>query len=615
MQTLLRHLRALLAALLAGGLGGALVGVAESALVTFTSAANDEYWLVLFGVLSYGAIGAGVGLGAGVLWQLLRRGRAGTVALAQVGAFAGMLPLALFVGRYQVNQRLFDEGLTLASSLGLMTYGAILLVAVLASLVALFLARASARVLGAAGPGVAFAALAAVAWGIGIATDHTAAAPIARHASAAAADKPNIVLVVVDTLRSDYAAQAAKEDGGFGMLRQDGVTFSRAYSQASWTRPSIATILTAQYPSVHGTEHKMDILPNGANTLAEVLKAEGYWTAAFTTNINVAPIFNFQQGFDEFHYLEPSFYFGATDSATKLAVYKGLRAAREKVSSSMWVENFYQDAHTVDAKVEEWMSDRAGSKLPQPFFLFVHYMDPHDPYFEIPYNGHGIARVATPDPPAEQADAMRKLYAENVRYHDHYLKAFFDRLKAQGLYDNTVILLTADHGEEFHEHGGWWHGTTLYEEALHVPLMVKRAKESEPGHERTDLARSLDIAPTLLGAAGVELPASFQGIDLFTGTVSEPLLAEEDLEGNKLTSIRDGDWKLITANAGNPRGLAPQELYDLASDPGESSNLATAQTGRVAEMLAQLGEMKARIVRGRTTSDDTARRHAADPGS
>jgi hypothetical protein len=87
---------------------------------------------------------------------------------------------------------------------------------------------------------------------------------------------------------------------------------------------------------VHGTEHKMDILPNDANTVAEVLKGQGYWTTAFTTNINVAPIFNFQQGFDEFHYLEPSFYFGATDSATKLAVYKGpARGAREIVRQDL----------------------------------------------------------------------------------------------------------------------------------------------------------------------------------------------------------------------------------------------------------------------------------------
>ena len=611
MQTLGRHLRGLLAGFVAGGLGGALVGVGESALVTFTSAASDEYWLVLFGVLAYGAIGAGCGLGAALAWQLVRRGAASEVALAQVGAFAGMLPLAFVVARYQVNQRVFDEGLTFASSMGAMTYGALLVVAVLLSLGALLLAGLATRRLGVLGPALAFAVLALVAWGIGVATDHSTPPEIQRHASGAAKGKPNVVLIIVDTLRSDASRTAAEKPGGFATIHKEGVAFERAFAQASWTRPSVATILTSEYPSVHRTEHKMDILPDDATTLAEVLKGQGYWTAAFTTNINVAPIFNFQQGFDEFHYLEPSFYFGASDSATKLAVYKGLRAAREKVSDKMWVENFFQDAHVVDAHVESWL----GSKPPEPFFLFVHYMDPHDPYFERPYNGEGIARVATPDPPADWRERMHGLYMQGVNYHDRYLGELFDRLKAQGLYDRSIIAVTADHGEEFHEHGGWWHGTTLYEEALHVPLIIKRANEPEPGRVRTDLARSLDIAPTLTAAAGVTAPANFQGIDLFTGTVNEPLLAEEDLEGNKLSSLRSGDWKLITANPGNPRGLAPHELYDLSTDPRERTNVATDQSGKVADLLAQLDQMKARIVRGRPAADDTARKHAADPGA
>jgi arylsulfatase len=611
MQTLGRLLRGLLAGLFAGALGGALVGVAESALVTWTSAASDEYWLVLFGVVSYGAIGAGLGLAAALAWQLVQRGAASDVAQARVGAFAGMLPLAFAIGQYQINQRVFDEGLSFASSLGAMTYGAILVVAVLVSLAAMLLAGGATRLLGVFGPALAVGVLALAGWGIGVATDHSGAPEVSRHASAAAAGKPNVILIVVDTLRSDASRTAAEQPGGFATIHKDGVAFERAFSQASWTRPSIATILTSEYPSVHGTEHKMDILPNGANTIAEVLKGQGYWTAAFTTNINVAPIFNFQQGFDEFHYLEPSFYFGASDSATKLAVYKGLRAAREKLSDKIWFENFYQDAHVVDQHVEAWL----GSKPPEPFFLFVHYMDPHDPYFEIPYNGHGIARVSTPNPPADERDELHTLYMEGVRYHDHYLGELFDRLKAQGLYDQSVIAVTADHGEEFHEHGGWWHGTTLYEEALHVPLIIKRPHEPEPGRVRTDLARSLDIAPTLVAAAGGTAPANFQGIDLFTGTVSEPLLAEEDLEGNKLTSLRSGDWKLITANPGNPRGLAPHELYDLASDPAERTNVANDQSGKVADLLAQLDQMKARIVRGRAAARDEAKTHVADPGA
>ncbi|MDX2169345.1 MAG: sulfatase [Deltaproteobacteria bacterium] len=594
MHALLRHIRGLLTAALAGGLGGALVGLTEGTLVTLTSAANDEYWLFLFGAVSYGAVGAGLGLGLALFYQLVRGGRATDGELAAAGAVGALFPLGFAVARYQVNQRLFDEGLTFASGVGAMTYGLLVLLAVLCAIAGALLARGCARRLGVFGVGGALAALLLGAWGVGVATDHTEAAAPVRTVSGAAVGKPNIVLIVVDTLRSDAAQWAEELNGGFKILHRDGVNFERAFSQASWTRPSIATILTSEYPSVHRTEHKMDILPNSADTIAEVLKAQGYWTAAFTTNINVAPIFNFQQGFDEFHYLEPSFYFGATDSATKLAIYKGLRAAREKMSDKIYVANFYQDAETVDEHVEAFLR----SKPPEPFFLFVHYMDPHDPYFEHPYNGRGVARVSTPDPPADQAEPLHKLYLDGVRYHDKYLGDLLQRLQDDGLYDNTVIALTADHGEEFHEHGGWWHGTSLYEEQLHVPLIIKRPKESAPGTTRTDLVRSLDIAPTLVAAAGIPAPARFQGIDLFTGTVDEPLLAEEDLEGNRLTSLRDDDWKVITANPDNPRGLPPTALFNLADDPGERTNLAASDTGRAAEMLAQLEQFRARVARG-----------------
>ncbi len=592
-------------------MGGALVAAAETALVTWTTAANDEYWLVLFGVLAYGALGAGLGLAAGVVWQLVRGGHATEQSLAQVGGFVAVLLPAFVVGRYHVNQRLFDESLSFASSLGAMTYGALAVGAVLAGVVGMLAARAASRRLGALGPGLVFAALVALAWGIGVATDRTNAPAPERRAATAPGATPNIVLIIVDTLRSDAADWAVEQGAGFAMMARDGVTFANAYSQSSWTRPSVATILTSQYPSVHGVEQKMDILPSGAQTLAEQLKPHGYWTAAFTTNINVAPIFNFQQGFDEFHYLAPSFYFGATDSATKLAVYKALRAAREKVSSKIWVENFYQDAAVVDRAVEAWL----GSKPPEPFFLLVHYMDPHDPFFEIPYNGRGIARVSTPNPPGTQAQALHDLYTTNVQYHDGFLEKLLSRMQATGVYDRSIIALTADHGEEFYEHGGWWHGTTLYEEAVHVPLKIKRPKEPQAGTRRTDLARTLDIGPTLLAAADLPAAGSFQGIDLFSGTVEEPLLAEEDLEGNRLTSFRRDDWKLIVANPGNPRGLAPQELYNLAVDPREQNNLAMTESGRAAELAAQMQQMKARVARSPGPTASTSRAHAADPGA
>lgn len=613
MRTILIYLRGLLIAALAGALGGALVGVGESILVSWTSAAADEYWMFLFGAISYGTIGAGLGLCAGLAWLLLRRGRADDRELAQVGIAGALILPVLAVARYHVAQRLFQENLPVATPTGIVTHALLLLGAVAAAALGVVIVRACFRAGGGLAMGGVLVALLALAGVIGVTTDHSAPPALARSAQPAAAGKPNVILIVADTLRADAAEWSRQQGGrsGLAQLAKDGAVFDRTYSQASWTRPSVATILTGQYPSVHGTVRKLDFLPDSALTLAEVFKEQGYWTSAFTTNINVAPIFNFQQGFDEFHYLEPSFYFGATDSATKLAIYKGLRAAREKVSSKMWVQNFYQDAETVDVNVEAWLQ----SAPPEPFFLFVHYMDSHDPYFEIPYNGNGVARVSTPEPPAERVEELHDLYKSDVRYLDAYIQELVERLQRSGVYDRSIIAITADHGEEFHEHGGWWHGTALYEEQVHVPLIVKRAQEPSPGRHRSDVTRTLDIAPTLVSAAGLPLPDTFQGIDLFNGAVDDPILAEEDLEGNRLTSIHSGEWKLITANRDNPRGLAPVELFNLSEDPGERTNLATREGGRVSEMMAQLEQFRARIASGRSSRVGTTTSHAADPRS
>ena len=609
----IRSVRTALDALTAGLLGGAVVGFAEAALVSATSGAAEEYWMFLFGVVAYGALGAGLGSVAGVAWQGLRRGRASGRAVAQVAVAMGVAVPALAVTRYHVAQRIFREELILASVSGVVTHVLLLAGAAAVAVAAVAVWRGCYGVAGRVGPVLAVGLLGGTALLIGFFAGAPVTKIVRRSPSPAAAGGPNVIVIVADTLRGDAIAKSAQQlspGSGFAQLAGDGVTFEGAYSQSSWTRPSIATILASQYPSVHGAVHKMDFLQDRVVTLAESLQAEGYWTAAFTTNINVAPVFNFQQGFDEFHYIEPSFYFWATDSATKLAIYKGLRVARERLlSNRIYFEHFYQDAAVVDEHLKTWLAERP----PEPFFLFVHYMDPHDPYFEIPYNGRGVARVLTPSPAPERVAELRDLYQQGVRYLDGYLHELFDRLKTLGLYDRSIIAFTADHGEEFYEHGGWWHGTTLYEEQVHVPLIIKRATESQAGQRRKDMVRTLDIAPTVTGAAGLAIPETFMGVDLFRNRVSGPLLADEDLEGNRLSAIRDGDWKLITANPGNPRGLAPVELYNLAEDPGEQRNLATRESGRVNDMLSELSNWRARIAAHGRRAVGTARTDVVDP--
>jgi arylsulfatase A-like enzyme len=608
-----RVFRAWVAALLGGAWGGVIVGLAEALSITLTAGPGEDYWLFPYGVVSYGLFGLMAGAGVAVLVTLppLRRWRARAFGVSAALAF---FLLGGAVLRYNLNLRVFHEELVTFSAVGLAVHVALaLVVGGLALLLALLGVRVQRRRGGLllATAGMAGCLLVTSAGAL-LAARAMAPAPVVRHTNGAAAGHPNVLLIIIDTLRADaigaYSGDA-QVTPHLDEFARDGVRFADTYSQATWTRPSIATILTSLYPSVHGAVHKFDALPDRVTTLAEAFRDGGYWTSGFVSNINVAPVFNFQQGFDEYDYVAPSFYFWATDSATRLAIYKGLRVLRERFFGNLiYFYNYAQDSAVVNRAVFHWLDQRP----PNPFFLWVHYMDAHDPYFEIPYDGRGIARVSNPDPPASRAPEMHHLYGEDVHYLDEQLGRLFEHLKQLGLYEDTEIIVTADHGEEFQEHGGWWHGTTLYQEAMHVPLIIKRAREAQPGSVVSSVTRSLDIAPTAMAAAGMTPPSTFMGRNLFGPAPAQPpaLYVEEDLEGNVLHGLREGPWKIIEANPGNPRGLPPIALYDLDSDPEELRNVAQAEPSRTARMLAALRRQQARIEE-RAALDGGATRLAA----
>lgn len=598
MSTKTGAIRTVTSALLGGAWGGALVGLAEASLLTLTTTGGEEYWLLPYSVISYGLLGLALGLIYAIAVQFLARfrGRDRRNAFGGAAAFA-LLLVGVAVTRYQIIQRIFHEQLITTSLTGVAVHIGIFASVSALGLLVMYVGRLvqrNGRGLLTASAGLLIC-LAISSGAAVLASPHAAEPVLNRTTTASAASGPNIILIVADTLRADAVGAYGAAPGSTSELDRfaaEGVRFASAYSQSTWTRPSIATILTSLYPSTHGAIHKMDALPDHVTTLAEAFRANGYWTAGFVSNINVAPVFNFQQGFAEYRYIAPDFYFWATDSATQLAIYKGLRLVRERFfGNRIYFNHYYQDAAIVNATVSHWLENTP----PRPFFLFIHYMDPHDPYFEIPYDGHGIARVMNPDPAPSRKDEMHRLYGEDVSYLDHHLGALFERLKALGLYDDSVIALTADHGEEFQEHGGWWHGTSLYDEQMHIPLIIKRAHEPQAGTVESRIARTLDIAPTLMASAGLQRPNVFAGRDLFGPAPlrEEPLFAEEDLEGNVLTSLRLGPWKLITANAGNPRGLPPIELYKVDEDPHERQNRAPAEAVRVQEMTRLLAEERA----------------------
>jgi arylsulfatase A-like enzyme len=597
-----------------GFIGGAIVGAAEAVIVA-TVGDLTEYWAFFFGAISYGVFGAIMGLGWGV--GTLVTG-AVVPQLRQVnvvmGSAAGIVValLGMVVGRFRIIRDVFSESLAIASGAGIAVHLGLIVFGVIAFFVMTRLLSGAAEKRGPVGAAAVWGG-AVVSISLVLAVGLTAVFGGEEEDAVAesTADGPNVVLFIADTLRSDHIGPYGASDvktPALDQLAADGVVFQNAFAHSSWTRPSIATILTSMYASSHQVMHKTDVLPDDVVTIAETMQEAGYRTSGFVTNINVAPSFNFQQGFDTYRYLAPSFFFGATDSGSKLSLYSGMSLIRERfLSKQKYVDNYYQDADTVNGRALPWL-EKNGTK---PFFSLIHYMDPHDPYLEIPYNGKAIARVETPHPDGSRAKELRDLYISNIEYLDGFIGSVMDQLRAAGVYDNTVIGFVADHGEEFYEHEGWWHGTTLYDEQIHVPLIIKRVKSQGAGGRIAELAGTVDVTPTLLSAAGLEAAPSAQGRNLFGGPKPlQAVYAEEDHEGNVLESIRTTQWKLVLANEGNPRGLEPVELYNIAADPGETNNLAESKPDVVAQLRGDLESLRqvaaASAVAGATGTLDSA---------
>ena len=575
----------------AGGLvAGATVGAAEVLAAWVHLHGPGELPALGWALVAYGAAGAGLGLGAGMV-AALAGGDGFGLALAGVGT-----ALAYAVARFRIIRDLFLEQVPHGLVPLAVQVGALAVVALGAVLLWRALRGADERRAPLTRPGVAavVVGLLAAAWAGGAQMKPPPTPAPLSPRGAAPAGAPNVVLIMVDTLRADHLScygSTAVKTPHIDALAADGLRWVNTFSQASWTRPSVATILTGLYPSSHGAIHKADRLPDRVDTLAEVLGRAGYHTVGFADNANVSQAFNFQQGFDEYRYLAPDFFFAASEPAAQLALYSGLRLVRERfLAHYVDVHHYYQPAEVVTAEVRRWLDRGARA---EPFFLFAHYMDPHDPYFAHPFNGEGYARVAHPNPPPALTERLHHLYEGEVAYLDEHLGVLFDDLKRRGLYDRTLVVLTADHGEEFREHGGWWHGTTLYDEQIHVPLIVKPAGAHALARVRDELATSLDIAPTIVAAAHAKPPAAMQGhvlpLDGGAAPARESTFAEEDLEGNVLQAVRTRAWKLVTANPGNPRGLAPEELYDLPRDPGEQRNVVASAPVETDRMRAALG--------------------------
>ena len=594
----------------AGLLAATLVGVADVALLVMLSDNATNWHALLWAVVAYGLLGLLVGLALGGAFALLRR-RVTADAFAFALVFAG---LGLFVTRYRLYRDLFQESIRTFSLQGLLFNGGLLLAFALLFVVLWWLWRRPAiqRLVGIRSSLGAIVLLLFVAGLASFLTrPRTTLTPPPAGIPPGLENAPNVLLIGVDTLRADRLSSygyAASQTPRIDFLAADGIRYAEMTAQASWTKPSFATIFTSLYPSSHTATGKPSRLPQAVTTLAEVLAASGYHTGAVADNINIAPTFGFDQGFADYIYLEPSYVFLGNEAASQTALYQLARRVWAMTSGGrVYVQDYYQDASVVNRHALDWLAASKGTR----FFLFLHYMDPHDPYFAHPYDGIGYARASNQNPDPALASTFSDLYDGEVRYLDDYLGQLFDWLQAEGLYDDTLIVLTGDHGEEFQEHGGWWHGQTLYQEQIAVPLIVKAPGGARAGTVVTDLARSLDIAPTILDLAGVPIPAVMMGQSLWSAaTPPASAFAEEDFEGNVITALRTPAHKLILANPDNPRSLPAEELFDLAADPGEHQDLLAAQPDLAQALRATLREVVTlaleRAVAGESGSLDAA---------
>lgn len=387
--------------------------------------------------------------------------------------------------------------------------------------------------------------------------------------SVSAATQPNIILIIIDTLRSDHLGcygYRRSTSPAMDAIAAEGVRFDQAISAASWTTPSVMSMFTSLLPSLHQTVTTANLLPENMTTLAAELKKGGYQTAAIVVNPGTSGKFGFSRGFDLYD-----------DNSIQLAAGLGdLDLNNNSVSDK------------VTQYAVKWL--KSGRQPNRPFFLHVFYFDPHydymppSPYdgmFTDPdyYGGQDGSKITTLEgKPLTKADKEQiiGLYDGEIRFTDDQIKALIDTLRSMSLLADTLLVITGDHGEEFWEHDGVAHGHTLYDELLRVPLIMHWPKEIKPKQVVAKQVSLLDLMPTILDMAGLPVPVQCRGqslIPLFKSSpnrtfTERPVFAETESKVS-LKCIRTPSQKLIEHIKDRTF-----EAYDLDIDPFESDDLA-----------------------------------------
>ena len=398
---------------------------------------------------------------------------------------------------------------------------------------------------------------------------------------------PDIVLIVVDTLRRDAAAEMQS----FEKLARRGVSFTEARADSSWTLPAMATVLTGRTIREHGAGRsaagRWIGIAEPMVTLAERLSAHGYETAAIVNNPALGRSFGFEQGFDVFEH-------AYDDSRWGLPRGFSVREGRPIVPRLMLLAGLggrpvtFGAAHI--ARRAEALLD---ARSERPLFIWLHFLDCHRPYrrahqLDLPWsrrvelergNRERILERREDWAGADGRAALRAGYMHEIGFVDRAIERILDAADRRRDRERLIVL-TSDHGEEFFEHDGYEHGHSFYEEVLSIPLLIAgSAAEFPPGSVSAQLAGHVDLAPTLLAAAGLD-DKGLPGRRLARASGASFHVAEQFLygdRGHEAFSVYRPPWKLVSSASG-------QQLFDLERDPQERHDLVHERPGVVREL-------------------------------
>ena len=440
---------------------------------------------------------------------------------------------------------------------------------------------------------------------------------------------PDVVLVTVEDWRSDATpgGALALDLPALTRLEHAAITFDQHVASSSWRRPTLATIMTGELPEAHGVDTVGARLGADRLTLAEVLSDRGYVTGSAPARAELERALGFDQGFD-----------WTIESAAPRALRRLESIRHLALATSMRNEwrhlrrvpperaDLHRPADEVVAQAERFIaqSRKGGFR----YLAWLHLAEPSIPYFSN--DGREVAEARPPgELDAAGRDRVRRLYSEEVRAMDAALGQLIDWLRAQGAWEDTLLVVTGTNGVELFDHGSWGDGDSLYDEEIRTPLYIKLPGQRWAGRHVPWQVSQLDVGPTIVAAAGIECPDSWEGEPLLGSAASawldgdatagppvrEPAVAQLHRHGAIVQAIRAPPLKLIRSNAGNPRDLPVVALFDLDEDPWEQDNLAGRRDPEQVTLTRALRGIVTRAGSWRTAATVSGPEPAAPPSA